>query len=499
MKTTSLWKATSNEKVNFPALTKDIEVDVAIIGGGITGIISAMLLSNEGKSVAVTEALNIGLGTTGYSTGNLYVVVDEHLSKIKRKWDKEVMCAVAASRKAALELIENIISKYKVDCNFIHTPFYYFAESPDNSSFDFLNDEFESASQASLSPELVSETPLPFKISKALKIQNQSQFQPLKFIRQLASKMISNSCSIYENSPVDRIEEENNMLYIGDKKVRARHIIMATHTPKGVYAVQSVLAPYREYGVAGTLNNKNYPEGIFWSADEKKHSVRSYHNNGKDYILTIGEKHKTGQEEDNRKCVERLQSYLDSHFDMKSFEYQWGGQHYRSADGLPYIGPSGDGNLYIATGFATDGLIYGALAGILIKDMILKKANRWNEIYDSKRITPMKSAKNFIKENIDDAIQYLKDLPMNVDITSFSELKNGEGKSIEIEGEKCGAYRDDNGKLHLVSLTCTHLKCICNFNYFEKSWDCPCHGSRFDIEGKVLEGPAIRNLKKYKN
>jgi glycine/D-amino acid oxidase-like deaminating enzyme/nitrite reductase/ring-hydroxylating ferredoxin subunit len=495
MKTTSIWKATADKQINFPSLQKDITVDVAIIGGGITGLMAALLLSDAGKKVAVFEALSIGLGTTGYSTGNLYSVVDEHLSKIKNKWSKEVMINVVKSRSQALDLIEQTINKFNIDCNFARQPFHYFAEKLDDYSTEFLNEEHNAAQEAGLSASLTSDVPLNFPVERGLRIENQAQFHPLKFVRGLAEK-ISDKCMIFENTKIEEIDEKNITLKTSSNTIKANKIIIATHTPKGIFAVQSFMGPYREYGVAGTLKSGNYPEGIFWAVSEgKKHSVRSFNDNGKNYILVIGEKHKTGQEDDSINREQMLEKYLKARYDINTFEYRWGGQHYRSADGLAFIGQSfTTDDTYIATGFATDGLVYGTLAAMIIKDHILAKQNEYFDMYNSRRITPMKSAAAFIKENVNEVIQYLKDYPGNTDADEFSEIKKGEGKVIEIEGEKCGAYRDENNQLHVVSAVCTHMKCIVNWNNLEKSWDCPCHGSRFNCKGEVIEGPAISDL-----
>lgn len=496
MKTTSIWKDTANIETNFPALQNDIAVDVAVIGGGITGLMTALLLSEAGKKVAVFEALNVGLGTTCYSTGNLYALVDEHLSKIKSKWNKDIMVNVVKSRNEALNLIEKTINRFNIDCNFARQPFHYFAEKLDDYSSNFFEDEYEAAKEAGLNAKLTSDIPIHFPVERGLIIEDQAQFHPVKFMRGLAEK-VSDKFMIFENTKITEIDEDNCVLKTEKYKINAQKIVIATHTPKGIFAVQSFMGPYREYGAAGSMKDgSKYPKGIFWQVSEnEKHSVRSFNDNGKEYIMTIGEKHKTGQEDCNIDRVKNLEKYLGSRYDMDSFEYRWGGQHYRSADGLPYIGQSfTTDNTYIATGFATDGLIYGVVSAMIIKDHISGKQNEYFEMYNSRRITPLKSAAAFIKENVNEVIQYLKDFPGNTDADEFSEVKKGEGKVIQVEGEKCGVYRDEKNKLHIVSAVCPHMKCIVNFNELEKSWDCPCHGSRFDIEGEVIEGPAISGL-----
>jgi nitrite reductase/ring-hydroxylating ferredoxin subunit len=270
---------------------------------------------------------------------------------------------------------------------------------------------------------------------------------------------------------------------------------MATHTPKGVWMVQSLLGPYREFGVAAELKSGDFPSGIFWGLNSPKHSIRSFQNGGKNYIMVIGDKYKTGEGKDTTDYVKHLEKYLESRFDIGAERFIWAGQHYRPADGLPYIGRHSD-RMFFLTGFATDGLVYGTLASMIVSDQILGKKNPWGEIYDLNRFTPAKSFKEFFKENIDNAVQYLKDIPGNVDVHSLKEISPDSGKILESGGEKIAVYKDESGNNHILSAVCTHMKCVVNWNPAEKSWDCPCHGSRFNIDGQVLEGPAIINLPK---
>jgi glycine/D-amino acid oxidase-like deaminating enzyme/nitrite reductase/ring-hydroxylating ferredoxin subunit len=493
-KNISIWENTAAPAANYTSLRGDKEADVVIIGGGITGLTAAMLLSDAGKKVIVLEALNIGLGTTGNSTGNLYVTVDEHLSSIKKKWNADVMKAVINSRSAALEFIEQTIKRFNIDCDFYRTSFNFFAESLDKDIEDFIDEEYNALKEAGLNPVLSDNPGLPFSVKKSMSVDGQAQFHPYKYILQLA-KNIEQNCEIYENSQVEDFDEKSGVVKTKNGSVKATSIIMATHTPKGVWMVQTVLGPYREFGVAAELTSGDFPKGIFWGLNHPKHSVRCFKSGDKNYIMVIGDKFKTGQDGDARDYVKRLEQYLESRFQIGSERYVWGGQHYRSADGLPYIGKHGD-KLYFLTGFATDGLIYGTLAAMIVSDQILQKKNPWEETYKLNRFTPLKSFKEFFKENADNVAQYLKDTPWNVDADSLKEILPGQGKIIESGGEKVAVYKDETGNHHIVSAVCTHMKCVVNWNEVEKTWDCPCHGSRFKTDGQVIEGPAITDLPK---
>lgn len=495
MKTISIWEGTAKQGSVYPSLQGEKQADVIVIGGGITGLTAAMLLSEAGKKVIVLEALDIGLGTTGNSTGNLYVTVDAHLSGIKKRWSSDVMKAVVKSRSAAFALIEQTINRFNIDCDFYKTAFNFYAEELDDDIEDFFKKEFDALTEAGLNPRMSENPGLPFTVKKAISVDGQAQFHPYKYALQLARNISSGNCEIYENSQVEDFDEKEGTVKTKHGSAKADVVIMATHTPKGVWMVQSVLGPYREFGVAAELKSGDFPKGIFWGVNVPKHSVRSFRSGDKNYIMVIGDKYKTGQGEDTYEYVKHLETYLESRFDIGAERFIWAGQQYRPADGLPYIGKHSD-KLYFLTGFSTDGLVYGTLAAMIASDQILGKKNPWEETYSLKRFTPLKSFKEFFKENIDNTVQYMKDTPWNVDAGSLKEILPGEGKVLESGGEKIAVYKDERGNEHIVSAVCTHMKCIVNWNPAEKTWDCPCHGSRFNMDGQVIEGPAISDLPK---
>jgi glycine/D-amino acid oxidase-like deaminating enzyme/nitrite reductase/ring-hydroxylating ferredoxin subunit len=495
MNTRSIWEGTGGGKTTFPVLEGNHKADVVIVGGGITGLTAAMLLSKSSQNVIVVEARQIGLGTTGNSTGNLYVTVDEHLSNIRKKWNDQVMKDVVRSRREAMSLIESNIKQFNIECDYEKQPFTYYVENMDDTADEFIKEEFDALKAAGEHPVIFDDVGLPFKTVKGLRVEGQAQFHPLKYVRGLAEG-ISGNCKIFEESRVLEIDEKEGIVKTLQGSVKADKILLATHTPVGVYMIHSVLAPYREFGVAAEINEK-FPGGINWSVDSPKHSIRSYTDNGKNYVMVIGDKFKTGQHGDSNEYIQSLEKYLKDRLDVSNFKYFWGGQQYRSADGLPYIGKHSD-KIYFLTGFATDGLTYGTLAAMIVSDQLSGKTNPWEEMYKADRFTPLRSAKDFIKENVDNIIQYLKDTPWNADADSLREVKRGEGKIIEKDQDKLAVYRDEEGNNHVVSAVCTHMKCVVNWNESEKSWDCPCHGSRFNVDGEVIEGPAMLDLSKNK-
>jgi glycine/D-amino acid oxidase-like deaminating enzyme/nitrite reductase/ring-hydroxylating ferredoxin subunit len=497
MKKTSLWKDDA-EASTYPPLQNDLHVDVAIVGGGITGLTAAHLLAGAGKSVALLEAWRVGGGTTGFSTGNLYATVEERLHSIRSRFGMETAHAVAASRTAAIGHIESLVQRLAIDCDFHRRPWYLVSEIPQNHKI--LKKEFQACRDAGLDAYLETRAPLPFDISRVLRIENQAQFNPMRYAKALAAEIQQAGGKVFEHSPVLRIAEGTPVsLYTANAKVTADKLIHATHSPKGIRFVHALMGVHREYAIALKLNTGDYPEGIFWIMSQPhQHSIRSYTDSrGENYLLVLGEPHKVGHQRDSESCFHNLEAFAGARFDVKAIGYQWSAQNYRSADGLPYIGAlDAKAGVYIATGFATDGLTYGTLAAMIISDLILGNENPWTKLYDPRRHNPLKSAGRFIKENVHVLMDYMHDLPYRADAESASEIAPGEGKTVVIKGEKVAVYRDEAGVLHQISAVCTHMKCLVNWNAEAKSWDCPCHGSRFSVDGQVIEGPAILNLPK---
>lgn len=492
----TIWNDGAHRDVpTFAPLKSDLDTDVAVIGGGITGITCAALLAQDGLRVAVLEAAQVGCGTTGHSTGNLYAPVDHYLYKLAAKWGQDKVGQVVQSRRLALDLIEKITLDYRLDCSFSRQPWVLYSIDASSENENLVEQEYQAALKCGLSARVTNELPLPYPIHRALVVAQQAQFHPLRYVRQLAAAIASHQCQIFEHSAASAVDDERNLVSVGQFKVTARHIVMATHTPKGFNTVQTELGPYREYAVAAPLRQTQLAGGIFWSVGAQRHSTRLVELDGRPHVLMIGEMHKTGQNADTNAAYRRLEAALQARFDVGPAAWRWSAQQYRAADDLPYIGAGpAASRLYLATGFAADGLTYGTLAAMLIADQINGRSNQFAELYSARRFTPVKSASAFFKENLNVAGAYLKDYIKGADVLHLSEVPRGEGRLVEIDGDKMAVYRDDNYQLHVVSPVCTHLKCIVHWNQAERSWDCPCHGSRFGVDGTVLEGPAMAAL-----
>lgn len=495
MNTVSLWEAISLRTSSYPELSHDIEVDVAIIGGGITAITAAEQLIRAGKKVAVIEAGKIGGVTTGYSTGNLYIPVQPFYQNIENKFNLETAKAIAHSRKFAIDYIESHIKEKNINCGYSRRPWYGYTADHERISLD---KEVELFKKMEIPIEYVNELPLAFKFKKAILMPNQARFNPLQYVISMAEYLAKNGCLIFENTRVTHIKE-NDVCFLetAHGKVKAQKTIMATHTPIGINPAQMFMAPYRSYVVSVRLKNNNYPEGHFWDLDRPPHATCTHavSSANPELLMVAGSHHKVGQEKDTIKHFKELEKFLNDHFSVAEVAYQWSAQHYQSADTIPYIGLASRSakHSYIATGYFADGLIYGSLAGIIISDLILEKNNPLIDIYQSNRFDPIASATFLTKESMNVFIQYLKDYPL-FSSNKYDDIKIGEGRIVEINQEKCAISRDENNQLHIVSAVCTHMKCIVDWNNAEKTWDYPCHGSRFKQDGQIIEGPALLDL-----
>lgn len=317
MDTRSLWQELS-QAPNFPALDRDISVDVAVVGGGITGITTALHLARAGKTVAVVEARELGCSATGGSTGNLYATVDEHLYKLKEKWGEETARNVVESRRASVELIGKLVADYRIDRQFSRRNWHLYTTAASAEQQEIVEQEYQAARRLGLEAKLVDMLPLPFEVKKAVRIENQAQINPLAYVRGLARAIASDICHIFENSQVTAIEAKQGTVKTRNGRIKAGAIVLATHTSKGIHMVQTALIPGREYGVAAHLSDDNYPEGIFWSAGQPKHSIRTVEANGGRYLLVVGRKHQTGKEARTSLCQEQLEGFARSAFAVET-------------------------------------------------------------------------------------------------------------------------------------------------------------------------------------
>jgi glycine/D-amino acid oxidase-like deaminating enzyme/nitrite reductase/ring-hydroxylating ferredoxin subunit len=482
--------------MSFPQLIGELEVEVTIVGGGITGLTAAIELVKAGHSVALIEGRQIGSGTTGLSSCHLTTDIDEEYRNVADSFGMETSMLVANSRISAIDYIERTVKEKNIACDFRRVPGYLYTEIPEDVST--LQEEFDAARNAGLMVQLSDSLPLPFKVNKVLRFENQAEFNAQQYVDGLSLNLHLIGGFVFENSVVVSMNEKEGHYIVKTSggTVRSKYVFVATHQPLFFNVLQTVSAPYISYMIAAKLRSQEFPVGLFWDTADPYHYTRYYQTDKGAYVVVGGEDHKTGHEKNTKSRIERLQQYVKSRFDIASIDYTWSAQYYEPADGLPYIGRSPFGkNIFVATGYSGDGLVYGTVAGLIIADLIQDKRNLWHKVYDSTRFTPAASVADFVKENVNVVKHFIKDR-IGVDADGLTDVKPGEGKIVKVNGEKLAVVREDDETLHAVSPVCPHMKCFVSYNNFENTWDCPCHGSRFNADGSVIYGPATIGLHK---
>jgi len=485
----------STPQPQYPVLNEDVEVDIVIIGGGMVGILTAYQLVEYGIKVAIFEADHILQGTTGHTTAKITSQHGLIYSKIKSQMSEEFAKQYAEANESAIHMFEKIARENNIECDYIPESAYIYTLQ--DEYVDKIKDEVKAASSLGIKANYIKEIPLPFPIKAAVRFDNQAQFHPRKFLLPLADKIISSGNNIFEQSSIIDIEENGKYTLITShgRKVTTEKIIIASHYPcynkHGLYFTRIYLE--RSYVLAIRAKEK-YPGGMYITAENPGRSLRNQTSDHGDLILVGGDHHKTGQGEETINHYEALMDFANETFTIEDVPYRWSTQDCMTLDGLPYVGhfTSNTPNMYVATGYGKWGMTNSMVSAMLLRDLIVHGNSPWQDVYNPSRKTIAASAKNFVIQNVNVAEQLIEGkispIPHDVDI------KVGEGKIIKANGQRSGAYRDEQGTLHVVDTTCTHMGCELNWNSAEKSWDCPCHGSRFSYEGNVIEGPALRPL-----
>ena len=507
----SSWMEERSEPIAFPAtsaLSSHQTCDVCVVGAGIAGLTIAYFLKREGKSVIVLDSGNIGGGQTGRSTAHAVNAMDDRYGDLERLHGAAVTTLVAQSHTAAINTLEKIIQRENIQCDWERVDGYLFQSS--ESDQPQLMKELESARNAGLKDlHWVDQVPLPFNAGHGIRFPRQGQFHPLKYLSGLARAIRSDGSDqpqsrIFTQSSVIKIQggKESHVMTREGYTVDADEIVVATHTPiNDRIAIHTKQAAYRTYVLGARIPRGSVPHCLFWDTDEPYHYVRvSPHPMAKNFELLIigGEDHKTGQEEAPGQRYLALEQWARSRFSMiEGIEYQWSGQIMEPVDGLAFIGknPMDEDNVFIVTGDSGNGITHATLGGILITDLIQGRPNPWEKIYRPDRIN-LKSSPRYAKENSNTLLQYV-DWLRDPEITGPGEVGRGEGAVFKRGMHPIAAYRDSVGTLHECSAVCPHLGGVVHWNSAEKTWDCPCHGSRFDPFGKVVNGPSIEDLKEF--
>ena len=493
----SYWVETTPE-TSYPPLEEGLRVDVAVIGGGITGITAALFLKQEGKTVALLEAKRIVRGATGYTTGKLTAGHGAVYTDLEKNFGAEGARIYAESNQAAVRRVAQLVEEHGIDCDFEPRANYVYAGS--NQEVAALKAEVDVEKRAGLPVELVQETPLPYWVAAAIRLDDQAQFHPRKYLLALAELIPGDGSHVFEETMATDVEAGDPCLVETSRgTIRARDVIIATQLPfedSGLFFAKA--HPHRSYAVAAQLDEAKAPDGMFINSGTPTRSVRTILDGERTLIQVGGEGHRPGEEDDTAARYQVLEDFLSESWpEAGAVEYRWSTQDYMSVDRVPYIGRlrRTSEHVYAATGYSKWGMTSGTLAGMLLSDQILGRPNPWAKLYEAKRITPKASFKRFLSGNASAGRHLVVDR-FKAGEKELDAIKPGDGAIVRERGRKRAAYRDEAGALHLLSPACTHLGCHVVWNPAERSWDCPCHGSRYSGEGDVIQGPAVKPLER---
>ncbi|MGZ3723216.1 MAG: FAD-dependent oxidoreductase [Bdellovibrionales bacterium] len=494
----SLWQR--SEKPLYQSLNQNIRAHTCVIGAGIAGLTVAYELLRAGQQVVILDRERLGLGETGLSSAHLSNALDEGYLKLQNLHGKEGASLAADSHTQAISYIENLQWALEIDCDFERVNGYLFLGQ--NQTFHDLQKERDAAREAGLSDvRLVQSAPSRlFETGPCLHYPDQAQFHPLKYLDGLAQAIVELGGKIYTHTEAVEVYGGHyaHVKTRNGNKIEADSIVVATNVPmNNLVAVQTKIPAYRSYVIGLPVPPERVDQSLFWDTADPYHYLRFVKDptTQEDILLVGGEDHRVGQGIDPEKHFTNLELWAHRRLDIESrIVTRWSGQIIEPVDGLAYIGrnPADEYNVYIATGDSGHGLTHGTIAGILLRDMILGVENPWQKVYDPSRLY-FRSLTHYIKEAATSTAPYA-DWLSEGDVNSAEEITKGEGAILRNGISKVAVYKDEVGRLHTCSAVCPHLGGLVRWNSAEKTWDCPCHGSRFDRFGEVLNGPAVSAL-----
>jgi len=500
--TTPIW-TTDADVPTYPALAGDVTADVCVVGAGIAGLTTAYLLARAGRRVVVIDDGPIAGGETGRTTAHLASAMDDFYSEIEKVHGPGGARIAAESHSGAIDKVGEIAAAAGIDCDYRRLDGYLFLAKGDEQSD--LEEELAAAHRAGLTGvEFVDRAPIAsFDTGRCLRFPNQGQFHPVKYLAGLARAITRAGGTIHNGTHAEKITGGTpaSVETTGGHTIAADAVVVATNSPvNDRVAMHTKQAPYRTYVIGARVPAGSVTPALYWDSADPYHYVRlekgTTEAGSHDMLIVGGEDHKTGQADDAGERFRCLEEWTRARFPMaEEVQYRWSGQVMEPVDYMGFIGRNpGDENVFIVTGDSGQGTTHGTIAGMLITDLILGRPNEWEKLYDPSRKTlALSSVAEFAKENLNVARQYL-DLVTPGEVDSPDDVKPGEGAVLRRGAQKVAVYRDPTGTVHERSAICTHLYCVVRWNHGEESWDCPCHGSRYDPYGRVVNGPAIADL-----
>ena len=482
----------------FRSLTQDLTVDVAVVGAGIAGVCTAWELARQGKHVALLEAGRVVAGTTGYTTAKLTAQHTLCYADLRDSFGADAARAYAASQQGAVERVVEVVGELGIDCELERIPAFTYVESRDG--LESIEREVAAARAAGLSASFVSETALPFAVAGAIRVDGQAQFHPRAYLLALLDDLVAQGGQVFEHARVVGLDEGDpcTVTTEGGHVVTARDVVVATNYPVFDRALLFArLAPYREPVIAAEIPAAQDPRGAYITQEQNTRSVRtSPYGEGKRLLIVTGDGFTPG-EADIAERYESLAGWTTERFPDAKILYRWAAQDCGTPDRISCIGPFHfrTEHVYVATGFGGWGMTNGVLAGQLIARLVDGDPPAWAKLYDPRRFHPGKEAGPLLRQQAKVARHFVGDRIRSSHVDSVEDIAVGGGAVLRVDGERCAVHRDDTGRLHAVSATCTHLGCIVSFDEADPAWECPCHGSRFAVDGTVLHGPANRPLR----
>ncbi|MBP6389771.1 MAG: FAD-dependent oxidoreductase [Flavobacteriales bacterium] len=493
----SLWQTSMPGATNSTvAMPTDIQ-DVVVVGAGITGLSTALALRNAGRTCLVLEAKNIGFGTTGGTSAHINTILELSYDRMISKFGEEQAKLVARGALEAVGRIQHWAGLHAPTCHWLERDAYLFAQ--DASQAEELDKIVEGTRAVGLPADFVERMPFPKPFVKAARFTGQAQFHPTRYIHGLAAAYKTAGGNLLEGCRVLEVEPKEEALEVVTERgiVRARHLVYATHIPPGVNILHFRNAPYRSYVLSARLAaNAEPPAALVYDMEDPYHYYRTEDVDGVRLLIAGGCDHKTGHEEDTTKRFQELEAHVRSLYPVEAITHQWSSQYFEPADGLPYIGrlPMADERIHVATGFNGNGITLGTLASIVLTDLITTNSSPYEEVFDPARVSLIAGFGNFVKEAAD-VVGHLVAAPFPAKgMKELDDLAKGDGRVVQHEGRSIALHRDEAGLLHAVDPACSHIKCTVAWNGAERSWDCPCHGSRFSVDGEVLTAPARKPL-----